>query len=333
MRILLSRTDNIGDVVLTLPMAGLIKEKYPEAKVLFLGKKYTENIITCCKNVDEFIDWSEISKLSDKEQVKFFANKNIDVFVHVFPNKHLAKVARKARIKVRIGTSHRVFHYFNCNRLENFSRKKSDLHEAQLNTKLLKSLGIDVTPNYNDLSKYIGFTNIPNLSDKWTQLLSTTKKNVILHPKSNGSAQEWGLDNFQKLVKLLVDSGKAKVFLTGTEDEGKIFRDKLFYNNDNLVDLSGQMTLMELISFISNVDTLVAASTGPLHIAGVCGIQTIGLYPTTPPIHAGRWSPIGKNINICDINIINNTNKYNRCEHISDIPPKFISNLIEENKE
>ena len=44
-KIIISRTDRIGDVVLTLPMAGIIKSKYPNCKILFLGKTYTEPII------------------------------------------------------------------------------------------------------------------------------------------------------------------------------------------------------------------------------------------------------------------------------------------------
>ena len=33
--IIISRTDNIGDVVLTLPLAGILKENFPKAKVYF----------------------------------------------------------------------------------------------------------------------------------------------------------------------------------------------------------------------------------------------------------------------------------------------------------
>ena len=36
--ILVSRTDAIGDVILTFPLLGLIKNKFPKAKNLVLGK-------------------------------------------------------------------------------------------------------------------------------------------------------------------------------------------------------------------------------------------------------------------------------------------------------
>jgi ADP-heptose:LPS heptosyltransferase len=40
---------------------------------------------------------------------------------------------------------------------------------------------------------------------------------------------------------------------------------------------------------------LVAASTGPLHIASAVGIHAIGLYPSKRPMHPGRWMPLGGN--------------------------------------
>lgn len=325
MRILLSRTDNIGDVILTLPMAGLIKEKYPEAEVFFLGKTYTKDIVACSRFVDKFLDWTEIEKQTKKEQLAFFAKQKIDFFIHVFPNKKIAQIAKTAKIKKRIGTSHRIYHHFYCNNLVNFSRKKSDLHEAQLNVKLLKPLEISFKKEYQCLNNYVGFSKTPNLPEKFQKLLSTTLKNVILHSKSNGSGEEWGLENFRKLSELLLSSEKVKIFLTGTEKEGKLFRKKLKFEHKNLIDLSGQMTLNELIAFIKKADVLVAASTGPLHIAGVCNIQTIGLYPTTRPIYPGRWAPIGNNVEILTTNVVKEQKKQ---ISVSDIPPRIIAKKI-----
>ena len=60
--ILISRTDSIGDVVLTLPLAGMLKQLIPEVKIGFLGRKYTAPIINACEFVDEFIDVDDFLK-------------------------------------------------------------------------------------------------------------------------------------------------------------------------------------------------------------------------------------------------------------------------------
>ena len=51
-KILISRTDSIGDVILTLPMAGLIKKNYPDSVIFFLGRTYTKETIALSKHID-----------------------------------------------------------------------------------------------------------------------------------------------------------------------------------------------------------------------------------------------------------------------------------------
>ena len=290
--ILISRTDAIGDVILTLPIAGIIKEYFPNSKVFFLGKTYTKDIISLSKHVDTFINWSELELLETNEQINKFKEYNIDTIIHIFPNKDIAKLAKKAGIKTRIGTGHRTYHWNTCNKLVNFSRKKSDLHEAQLNIKLLKPLGITKEYSTNELAKFYGFDNVKPLNQRFKNLLDSNRFNLILHTKSKGSAREWGLDNFKKLIDILPEE-EYQIFLSGTEDEGQLFRAKLL-GVKNVEDISGTMNLEEFISFIDSADGLIAASTGPLHIAAALGKRALGIYPPIRPMHPGRWKPLGE---------------------------------------
>lgn len=297
-KIVISRTDSIGDVALTLPLAGILKQKYPNATIVFLGNTYTKPIIDCCTAVDEVWEWAEIQKIEDRAQIEWLKNQNIDVFIHVFPRRELARLAQKAKIPHRIGTSHRMYHFLTCNHKPNFTRKNSNLHEAQLNTKLLKSFNLDKTYSLAELTNYSSFKVSDSLPDSFSTLLSKHKKNIIFHCKSQGSALEWGVDNFIQLAQSL-DSEYFNIFFTGTEKESEFFRDKL-PNQPNIIDLSGQMTLNELIMFIAKSDLLLACSTGPLHIAGLCNIKTIGLFTPKRPLHFGRWQPLGTQIKIIE---------------------------------
>lgn len=293
-KIVISRTDSIGDVILTLPLAGILKERFPKADIVFLGNTYTKPIIACSKHVDEIWEWAEIEKMHPETQITWLAEQDVDVFLHIFPRKELARLARKAKIKNRVGTSHRLYHFFNCNFRPRFTRKRSDLHEAQLNTKLLEPLRVGSDYTLDQLNNYIGFTQLPELPAKFSQLLSTHKTNVILHAKSQGSAIEWGVNNFIELAKSL-DPAHFNIFFTGTEKEAEYFRADL-PNQENIFDLSGKMTLGELIAFIAAANVLVAASTGPLHLAGITNINAIGLFSSIRPIHSGRWKPLGDKV-------------------------------------
>jgi len=139
------------------------------------------------------------------------------------------------------------------------------------------------------------------LDDKLKKLLSGKRKNIILHPKSKGSAREWGLNNFSKLIDL-IPANDFKIFITGTKDEGDLMSDFLKKHENKIIDLTGRLSLDELISFISKADALVATSTGPLHIAAAAGIKAIGIYAPMRPIHPGRWKPLGKNADYLVLN-------------------------------
>lgn len=290
-RIILSRTDSIGDVILTLPMAGVLKQYFPNSTIIFLGRTYTQPIVSKSKYVDEFANWDEISR--SKNPLKALKEINADTIIHVFPNEEIARLARKAKITNRIGTGRRIYHLLNCNKKVFFSRRKSDLHEAQLNLKLLIPLGINQSYTVEELANFYGVENLQPLREELQNKLGKKNFNLILHPKSKGSAKEWGLNNFNRLIDLLPED-KFQIFITGTKEEGILIGDVLPFQKENVTSLIGQLSLDELISFIAAADGLIAASTGPLHIAALTGINAIGLYSPKKPIHPGRWKPIGK---------------------------------------
>jgi len=286
---IISRTDAIGDVVLTLPVAGVLRSLYPSAHILFLGRAYTRDIIDACVHIDGFLDWDQLKEASPARQL---AATGADTIIHVFPNKLIARAAWQARIPQRIGTTNRLYHWLYCNIRVPLSRKNSPWHEAQLNLRLLEPLGARESYTLEEISGFYGLTRLANLPPAVAALLSPDRFNLILHPKSRGSAREWGLDNFRQLIALLPRE-RFNIFLTGTAAEGKLL-EPLRQEFPFLTDLTGRLSLGELMSFIARADGLVAASTGPLHLAAALGINALGIYPPIRPMHPGRWAPVGK---------------------------------------
>jgi ADP-heptose:LPS heptosyltransferase len=288
----ISRTDSIGDVILTLPMCAWLKKEFPTVKIVFFSKSYTLEVLRCYPYIDQVIcidDWQE-KPFDDKKNL--LIGLGLHAFIHVFPNQALAKLAKAAKIPFRIGTSHRLFHLLTCNVRPNFTRKNSAFHEAQLNFELLRSFGLQQLPKIDeiiDLSK--GFAPKVPLNPFLQGVLDANRKKVILHTKSQGSAVEWPLEKYIELAHRLVKENHI-VYFSGTEREGLQFRDEL-PNDPNIIDVSGKSNLGELITFIAKCDVLVACSTGPLHIAAVLGVKAIGLYTDLRPMDPGRWAPIG----------------------------------------
>ncbi len=291
--ILISRVDNLGDAVLLYPAAGILKKNYPDTRLLFLGQRYQRAIIQACSHFDGFLNWDEVKHEPLDRQAAFFKDNNIDVIVHAKPRRPIAVAAKKAKIPHRIGSFDRVFHLTTCNHLPIQVRRWSKLHEAQLNIRLLSPLLEKTNYPLDELASYLGFHRIKHHDAVARRYLSTGKFNLILHPRSLGHAKEWDVKHFAGLIDLLpID--QYNILVTGTKQEGETLKEALLepYKH-RICDLTGRLSIRELISLISCADGLVAASTGPLHIAAAAGIYALGLYVQKWQLHPGRYAPIG----------------------------------------
>ncbi|MDQ6480361.1 glycosyltransferase family 9 protein [Dyadobacter sp. LHD-138] len=329
LKILVSRTDAIGDVILTIPICDILKENIEVSELHFLGRSYTEDVIRTCSVIDKFVNIDLLEKLDYAAQVQSLKDENYDAIIHVLPNIRIARLAKDAKIPIRIGTTNRWFHWMTCNRLVQLSRKKSDLHEAQLNLKLLKALEIEREFSLESIFQHFKLSNIAPLPQKLYAYLQKDRLNIILHPKSNKSAREWGLQNFADLINLLPRE-KYRIFISGTKAEGALMRDWLHQLPEHVIDVTGMMTLKEFISFIYHSNGLIAASTGPLHVAAALGNNALGLYPPMRPIFPQRWAPIGPkasflvgktNCNKCQEDV-------SKCECMNQISPKEVASVI-----
>jgi heptosyltransferase III len=291
--IIISRTDAIGDVVLTLPLAGILKQQFPDCRIIFFCRSYTLPVVAMSRYVDAIINYDDFIKMNVNQRAEHLQSLNATDILHVFPRKEIASAAKKAGIKNRVGTSHRFYHWFTCNKLLNFTRKNSDLHEAQLNCKLLEGLNIYKSFSPEELSSYYGVHCKTSLPLRISNILKSENLNVIIHPRSHGSAREWGLENYKELIYFL-HQHDANCIITGSANEKEYLTGWLKDLPADVHDLTGCLNLDELIALLNASDGIVAGSTGPLHIAAALGKNTLGFYPPIKPMHAGRWAPVGK---------------------------------------
>jgi ADP-heptose:LPS heptosyltransferase len=326
-RIILSRTDSIGDVILSLPMAGALKKLIPEAKTIFLCSKYTAPVVKLCEHVDEIALWNGRLANSEACQENPLKSLHADCIVHVFPSRKIAWMAKKSGIPVRIGTNGKLFHWLTCNRLLNLRRRNSPYHEAQLNLQMLVPMGASALYELTEIPNLYGLKKI-NTPHSVAEFIDPRRFNLVLHPKSKGSAREWGLENFSRLIRIL-PADRYKIFVTGTAEDGSHMKG-FFSMHPETVDLTGRLSLDELISFIGIADGLVAASTGPLHIAAALGRKAVGIFSPMRPIHPGRWAPLGKKASFLVADkTCSDCRKSMECQCIRSIMPQQVKNELE----
>lgn len=289
--VILSRPDALGDAMVTMTTAGWIKRHSPATKVVVIAREYTRSLWERCAHADRVITLEDLQRTGERGAVRELETTGAGAIVHVFPHRDVARWAKAAGISRRIGTGGRWWHWTTCNERVHFSRLKSDLHEGQLNIRLLERFGLPMPTVIDELIPCLGYTPPPAVPAV-AGLLKLGLRNVVLHPLL-GSGMGWGLPNFSTLIKAL-DPKRYHVILTGTAAEAERYRTELRVSAPHVTNMGGRLDLLNLQALLGACDAFVSASTGPLHIAAASGVRAIGLFSMRRPIFPARWAPIGR---------------------------------------
>ncbi len=290
--LLIVRTDRIGDVVLSLPLAQIIKKYYPECKITFLVRNYTKDLLENHPFIDNTIILHELNgKIPILKNVELIKSLNFDSCIIVYPTFQTSLIIFLCSIKNRIGTGYRWYSLLFNNKIYEH-RKYAERHELEYNVNLLKALGINEKVNPESVNFNLSINKESN--EKIENLLKNHDINfdepvIIVHPGSGGSAVDLPLNKFKELVEVLLKKNKFQILITGSKDEIDICNNLKI--NDKIKNFTGLLNLSELIALINKTDIFVANSTGPLHIAAALGKYTIGFYPNLLACSAKRWGP------------------------------------------
>jgi ADP-heptose:LPS heptosyltransferase len=289
MKILLVRTDNIGDLVVSLPMIELIKQNNSEHEVWFLVRDYAKAVIEATDGVSGWLSWDHLSSIPPKEAIKEIKAQGFDMAIVVHPNRAASRLLWKARIPKRVGTYRRLYHLVHCNVWVNLARSGSQKHEGVLNTILFRPIFPEAV--YESLENFpLPKLHVRQSFAKVDEIIDSARKTVILHPGSNGHGREWALSRWQALATKL-DPAHYQVLVTGSPAEAERFADVPW--PEQVENVMGKLTLEEFIALIAQSHGLIAGSTGPVHLAGGLGVHTLALQSSSPGRGPWRWKPLG----------------------------------------
>ncbi|MEU6393209.1 glycosyltransferase family 9 protein [Streptomyces sp. NPDC046939] len=110
---------------------------------------------------------------------------------------------------------------------------------------------------------------------------------VVLHPGAGTAERRWDAGRAAGTVALLADAGH-RVVVTGGPDESELCRR---VSGGVAVDLGGRTDLRTLTGVVRAADIVVAADSGPAHLAAATGTPTVSTC--SPPARAERRGPYG----------------------------------------
>lgn len=292
-RILLVRTDRIGDVVLTTPIIKIIRSAYPNLHLGFLTTSFTEDLVKGNPDIDEVITMNR----SQKKGIGFLTfiwklrQKKFDVAIAFNPKIRIHWLLFLAGIPVRIGYR-RKYGFLLTHALPDikYEGKKS---EAFYNEELLKYLNLPVQASRKlFLPQSISSQKQIELFLEKHQLRS--KQFIVISVSASCPSKAWPRENFSELCHQLKRSFPFPILLIGKETDcgeiKKIFPETIF--------IGETLPLSNLIILLQQARLLITNDTGPMHIASAVNTPIVAIFGRTlPGLGPARWGPIqGNNI-------------------------------------
>jgi ADP-heptose:LPS heptosyltransferase len=284
-KILIVRTDRIGDVLLTTPVSTALRQAYPQARITWLVRPYAAPLLVNNPDVDQvLIDHGQSAGALAAELKK----EQFDAAIVAFPRWRIAWAVWRAGIPRRIGPASKVYSVLFSNPVWQH-RSEGKKHEADYNLELLEPLGVSFK---RFPTRFVLTDDERRMARKILEShrISFSKPIVALHPGSGGSSARWPLTHFMALGDKLQAAG-CDVVVTGGPGE-----DYQYIMIDHMHPIpvfiaAGSVSLRELAALYSWMDLVVTNSTGPLHLAVALEVPTVSVFSPIPTCHPRRWGP------------------------------------------
>jgi ADP-heptose:LPS heptosyltransferase len=277
-RILVTRLQFLGDVILTLPAVYAIRERFPRAEIDYLSRRDGADILA-----GEPI-FSRIFKLPDTAGATWglalqLRRRKYAAAVDLFSNPRSAMLSWLSGARLRIGGDRRVRRrlYTHPITISPSVRSAIDHHLGYL-----EPIDVETNPRKPQLT----------LSDEerkrgrehlYTLGLAGSSGTVIgIHPGGKWEVKRWPIDHFADLARRLSTKHGVRIaVLTGPGEEP--YRDALRSRlGDGAVYLP-TLPIRETAAVIEALDGLVVCDGGIMHVSVAVGTPTVGIFGSSQP--------------------------------------------------
>ncbi len=291
-KILLIRNDHIGDIVLSIGILKELKKKFPELKIDFIASKRGVSLIEKNKDIRKKIILSYKLK-SIKDFFNYFKKifeirkEKYDVGIDLRGAFFNILLLRFGNIKYKMGfCKENLF----CRQGLDFSMKR-DLkkHETENILNLInKGLNLNLKSD---------FPNIVTTKEDKKKAKEIIKKNklkkfICVIPDTENSKKQWGLKNFDLLIKKINKKFPSyKVVLFGV-DQAEL--GWLAKKNKKILNL-GKVNLRVLYELFKRSSLIISLDVGPMHIAWASKKKLIAIIIEYNSRSIKNINPLGKN--------------------------------------
>ena len=296
-KILISRTDRLGDVVLSTPVIKSLRQAYPDAHIAMMVRPYTVDVVAGNLDLNEVIvcDKKGIHKswLSSIRFASWLKRKQFDLALILHSTNRIHIISWLANIKRRVGWN-RKMGFLLTDKLP-YLKREALKHEMDYNFEMLEYLNIPVVSR--EPVVYVP----EEVEEKVRKLLEKegikeSDKYIAVHPDASCRSKKWPLDRFEALCSKAGKEKKIKCVIIGGPGSEALGKRIKRSNKDYICDLTGKLTIKETSAVLKNAVVVVSNDSGPVHLATGVGTPVIAIFGRThKDLGPNVWGPVGKN--------------------------------------
>lgn len=286
LRLLVVRTDRLGDTVLALPAIGVLRAACPHAEIHLLCAPGLVPLMRLCPHLTAVHGW----RPDDGAVAVRDLSRRLGVDAVAVLNTRPTGVIGlwRAGIRVRAGRGRRWYSLLFTHR-DGVSYTSAGVHEAEGGVRIARLLATAVHCPPLPAAPAAPLCISPEaLATAREQLAALgCPRPIFLQPGSLGSSWTWPVERMALLAQDLRAAGHEVVVHLGPPDQHLAGHFRAIPQIGHALDLPG------LAAVLAQCRLLVGNSTGPLHLAAALGRPVVGLYPHVPSMAPARWGPWG----------------------------------------
>lgn len=295
-RILITRTDRIGDVILSLPAIKAVRYAFPDAYIAIMIQPRIDDILKGNPHIDEVIVYDKNKKhkglLKNIGFIKWLKGKRFDTALILHSTKRINLLCFLAGIPRRIGYARGKADFLLTDKIE-YTKRFGEKHESEYSLDILRHLGINPESS-------IPFIYVQELDEqKAEEILKTLKiskgeRFIILHPGASCPSKMWPLENFAKLGDMLIENLKIKVMINLAPDQAGLGEKVRSMMRNKPIFFCDPTTLGELAALFKKASLVISNDSGPGHVAAGVGSPIISIFGRNQKgLSPVRWRPLG----------------------------------------
>ncbi len=282
MRILILQSAKLGDMVCTTPMFRSVKERYPDAHLIVVGREINKEVLLGNPHIDEYV----VHPKTNADLRALLHEKRPDYLLLTSPNPSALLMGLLARVRhivtpqIMDGVSPYATKTY---RLLSLFAKRVPHHMGSYAPReylrLLEPLGITTDDTRKEV--YVAPEAVARTAQLFKEAGYNRERDLLIgiSPGAGNKIKVWGADRFARVAESLQKSHGAKIIVFGGKadrEEARLMINALA-DRGSVLNLVEKLSLEELKAAISFLNVFIAVDTGPIYIAEAFGIPTVDI--------------------------------------------------------